>query len=67
MVERRQYYGCDAQTYGALAPDWRQDGFTEFHIGVIVAGPRCITLAVRTPPNRQPVRTTLRFGRCTNR
>ncbi len=148
-----QYYGCDAQTYGALAPDWRQGanhagplwiinagiapdfrfrnpdgtlkavplivmlqgdttvqvtptaagepyfrflpgfndtgrytlrdgqagatfagcsaqasmyggGFTEFYIGVTVAGPRCITLVVRTPQNRQPAYTTLRFGRC---
>jgi hypothetical protein len=154
-VRPGHYYGCDAQTYGALAPDWRQsashagplwiinaglapdfrfrnpdgtlkavplivmlqgdttaqvipvaaaqpyfrflpgfssngeytlrdgesgatfggcsaqssrygNGFTEFYIGVIVDGPRCITLAVRTPQSRQPVSTTLRFGRCTN-
>jgi hypothetical protein len=40
------------------------DGFTEFYIGVIVAGPRCITIDVRTPAGRQPFRATLRFGRC---
>jgi hypothetical protein len=52
--------GCSAQSsrYGK--------GFTEFYIGVVVAGPRCVTLAVRTPQVRPPVRTTLRFGRCTN-
>jgi hypothetical protein len=52
------FTGCSAQSsrYG--------DGFTEFYIGVTVAGPRCITLEVRTPQNRQPAPMTLRFGRC---
>lgn len=41
------------------------NGFTEYYIGIIVAGPRCITLDVRTPGAAQPARTTLRFGKCT--
>jgi hypothetical protein len=40
------------------------NGFTEFYIGVIAAGPRCITMNVRTPTSRQPFRATLRFGHC---
>lgn len=57
---RATFAGCSAQSslYG--------NGFTEFYIGITVAGPRCITLDVRTPQSRQPVHATLRFGRCTS-
>jgi hypothetical protein len=40
------------------------NGFTEFYLGVIVAGPRCITLDVRTPGSSQPIPATLTFGKC---
>jgi hypothetical protein len=40
------------------------NNFTEFYIGVIVRGPRCITLDVRTPAARQPVPVRLTFGTC---
>ena len=52
------FAGCSAGSslFGA--------GYTEFYVGVVVAGPRCITLDVRTPSSPQPVRVTLRFGRC---
>ena len=40
------------------------NGYTEFYLGVIVAGPRCITLDVRTPGTRKPVPATLAFGKC---
>ncbi|MGD0603588.1 MAG: hypothetical protein ABSA53_08320 [Streptosporangiaceae bacterium] len=39
-------------------------GFTEFYVGVVVAGPRCISVQVRTQASRQPSRLTLRFGPC---
>jgi hypothetical protein len=39
-------------------------GFTEFYVGVVVAGPRCIGVDVQTPASRQPSHLTLRFGHC---
>ena len=39
-------------------------GFTEYYIGIIVAGPRCIPIDVRTPDARSPARAVLQFGRC---
>lgn len=39
-------------------------GFTEYYVGVIVAGPRCVTFDVRTSAREQPIRATLRFGGC---
>ena len=52
------FAGCSDQNsmYG--------NGFTEFYLGVIVAGPRCITLDVRTPGRRVPIPATLAFGKC---
>lgn len=40
-------------------------GLTEYYPGVIVAGPRCIALDVRTSASQPPHRATLQFGRCT--
>lgn len=40
------------------------NGFTEFYLGVIVAGPRCITLDVRTPGSKRPIPAALAFGKC---
>ena len=40
-------------------------GLTEYYLGVIVAGPRCITLDVRTSASQPPRRAALQFGRCT--
>lgn len=42
-------------------------GFTEYYIGIIVTGPRCILLNVRTPGVARPDRASLRFGGCTLR
>ncbi|MGI8449134.1 MAG: hypothetical protein ACR2MP_18535 [Streptosporangiaceae bacterium] len=55
---RATFAGCSDQKsmYG--------NGFTEFYLGVIVAGPRCITLEVRTPGSKQPIPATLTFGKC---
>jgi hypothetical protein len=39
-------------------------GLTEFYIGVIVRGPRCITLDVRTTAATQPIPARLTFGKC---
>jgi hypothetical protein len=39
-------------------------GLTEYYIGVVVAGPRCITLQVRTPAEQASYRAALRFGTC---
>ncbi len=52
------FAGCPAASsiYGG--------GFTEFYVAVVVAGPRCISVDVRTPASRQPSRLTLRFGHC---
>jgi hypothetical protein len=52
------FTGCSAQNsiYG--------DGYTEFYIGVIVAGPRCITIDVRTPDSKKPIPVRLTFGKC---
>jgi hypothetical protein len=52
------FTGCPARKslYGG--------GFTEFYIGVIVAGPRCLTLDTRTPANKRLVPVRLTFGRC---
>jgi hypothetical protein len=41
------------------------EGLTEYYLGVIVAGPRCITLDVQTSASQPPHRATLQFGRCT--
>ncbi|MGH3218131.1 MAG: hypothetical protein ACRDPY_05290 [Streptosporangiaceae bacterium] len=40
------------------------EGLTEYYLGVIVAGPRCITLDVLTSAGQPPHRATLQFGRC---
>lgn len=55
---RAAFAGCSDQDsmYG--------NGYTEFYFGVIVAGPRCITLDVRTPAARKPIPATLAFGKC---
>ncbi len=37
-AEPGQYYGCDAQTYGALAPDWRQGARHAGPLWIINAG-----------------------------
>jgi hypothetical protein len=52
------FAACSAQTalFGA--------GLTEYYLGVVVAGPRCITLDVRTSASRPPYRAVLPFGRC---
>jgi hypothetical protein len=52
------FAGCSDQNsmYGS--------GLTEFYIGVIVRGPRCITLDVRTTATRQPTPARLTFGKC---
>jgi hypothetical protein len=54
------FAGCSrpATMYG-------NSSFTEYYIGVIVAGPRCVTLGVQTRGAAQPARTTVRFGGCT--
>jgi hypothetical protein len=39
-------------------------GLTEYYLGVIVAGPRCITLDVRTSASQPPYRAVLSFGTC---
>jgi hypothetical protein len=39
-------------------------GLTEYYIGVIVSGPRCIPVDVRTSATGKPVRASLRFGSC---
>lgn len=40
------------------------EGLTEYYMGVVVAGPRCITIDVRTPASRQPYQATVRFVHC---
>jgi hypothetical protein len=52
------FAGCPAgsSSYGG--------GFTEFYVGVVVAGPRCISMDVQTPASRQPSHLTLQFGHC---
>ncbi|HLK79552.1 MAG TPA: hypothetical protein VKU77_38620 [Streptosporangiaceae bacterium] len=52
------FIGCSAQT--ALFGD----GLTEYYIGVVVAGPRCVTIDVRTSAGQAPYRATLQFGTC---
>lgn len=52
------FTGCPAQT--ALFGQ----GLTEYYIGVVVAGPRCITIDVRTSASQPPHRATLPFGTC---
>jgi hypothetical protein len=52
------FTGCSAQT--ALFGE----GLTEYYIGVVVAGPRCITIDVRTSASQPPYRVTLPFGTC---
>lgn len=52
------FTGCSAQT--ALFGE----GLTEYYIGVVVAGPRCITIDVRTSASQPPYRATLQFGTC---
>jgi hypothetical protein len=39
-------------------------GLTEYYIGVIVTGPRCIPVDVRTSATGKPVRVSLPFGSC---
>jgi hypothetical protein len=41
-------------------------GLTEYYIGVIVTGPGCIPVDVRTSATGKPLRTSLRFGSCTS-
>jgi hypothetical protein len=41
-------------------------GRTEYYIGVVVAGPRCIPVDVRTSATGKAVRASLRFGSCTS-
>jgi hypothetical protein len=41
-------------------------GLTEYYIGVIVRGPGCIPMDVRTSAAGTPVRANLRLGRCTS-
>ena len=41
-------------------------GLTEYYIGVIVTGPGCIPIDVRTSATGPPVRANLRLGRCTS-
>ncbi len=53
------FAGCSDQNsiYGA--------GLTQFYIGILVAGPRCVTLEVRTRASKRPIPVTLSFGTCT--
>ena len=39
-------------------------GLTEYYLGVVVVGPRCITIDVRTSASQPPYRAGLSFGRC---
>lgn len=59
--------GRSSATFAACPAGTAQfvKGLTEYYLGVIVAGPRCITLDVRTSPSQPPHRATLQFGRCT--
>lgn len=41
-------------------------GLTEYYIGVIVTGPRCIPVDVRASATGKSVRSSLRFGSCTS-
>lgn len=52
------FVGCSGQN------SMHGSAFTEFYLGIIVAGPRCITLEVRTPASKRPVPATLSFGKC---
>lgn len=52
------FIGCSAQN--ALFGE----GLTEYYIGVVVAGPRCVTIDVRTSAGQPPYRATLQFGTC---
>jgi len=52
------FTGCSART--ALFGE----GLTEYYIGVVVAGPRCITIDVRASASQPPYRATLQFGTC---
>ena len=52
------FTGCSTRT--ALFGE----GLTEYFIGVVVAGPRCITIDVRTLASQPPYRATLQFGTC---
>lgn len=40
------------------------EGLTEYYIGVVVAGPRCVTIDARTSASRPAYRATLAFGTC---
>ncbi len=40
------------------------DGWTEFYVGIIVAGPRCVTLDVTTPADHRAIPARLSFGSC---
>lgn len=42
-------------------------GLTEYYIGIIVTGPRCIPVDVQTLDAGHPARATLHFGQCTTR
>jgi len=39
-------------------------GLTEYYLGVVVVGPRCITIDVRTSASQPPYRAVLSFGTC---
>jgi hypothetical protein len=52
------FTACSAQT--ALFGQ----GLTEYYLGVVVAGARCVTLDVRTSASQPPYRAGLSFGRC---
>ena len=55
----------DATFTSCSAPDSLfGDGLTEYYIGVVVAGPRCVAIDVRTSAGQSPYRATLQFGTC---
>jgi hypothetical protein len=58
--------GLPAATFTGCAPRSALfgEGLTEYYIGVVVAGPRCVTIDARTSAGQPPYRATLHFGRC---
>jgi hypothetical protein len=60
--------GATDATFTSCSPKTAMfgSGLTEYYIGVIVTGPRCIPVDVRTSATGTPIRASLRLGSCTS-